>query len=324
MPDEPVARNAREEASAVLGPGLEARVLEPSPPAVDDGGWYADDPTAGAGEGVVSPVGSGGLTWSELAAERPEIAAYAREHWLGAYRPLEPVPACFATERDDFHRVGFHVLSTVRENATGKIALRYTHGGFGTPFYGHDEQLRVEGTRIVHQRGESVRSEPLTTLDAAAAFAGITYDPGKAERFDSPPAIDGDQRLAVSQETADALAAWFGFAYSVLEELRSSSGPEHDASRVQLWAEHFDPAVEIGSAEAGQRASFGASPGDAVHGEPYIYVAAWDEIDRTDPFWNDTAFNGGSMSYHELLAAGDQRRAALDFFLRGRAILTGG
>jgi hypothetical protein len=175
---------------------------------------------------------------------------------------------------------------------------------------------------LVHQAGDSVRSEPLTTLNAAAAFAGIEYDPGKAEKFDSPPAIDGDEPLQVSEESAAALADWFGFAYSVLEELRLSGGPEHDVGRVQLWAEHFDPATELGSAEAGQRASYGASPGDDAHADPYLYVGAWGEIDRANPFWNDNAFSGASMSYKELLAADDQRQAALDFYRTGFAILT--
>ncbi|MDH3725627.1 MAG: hypothetical protein OER93_07800, partial [Thermoleophilia bacterium] len=287
---------------------------------------YADDPTdpTGARADVISPVSSGTTTWSEYVDEHPELADYAAEHWLGAHRRLQPVPANFAAERADFHRVGFHVLSTVREQANGKIALRYTHRGFGTPFYGNDEQLRVEGTQLVHQQAGSVRSEPITTLNAAASFAGIAYDPGKAERFDSPPPVDGDQPLEVSEQTAAGLGDWFGFAYSVLEELRLNGGPEHDVGRVQLWAEHFDPAVELGSADAGQRASYGASPGDDAHPEPYLYVGAWGEIDRANPFWNDEAFNGGAMSYDELLAADDQPQAALDYFRTGFAILTGG
>lgn len=324
MPDVPVARNAREEATGKLGAGQEARVLEPSPPAINDGDWYADDPTdpAGATGEVISPVSSGAKTWSEIVSEQPGLQQYARENWLGAHRRLQPLPPNFSEERENLHRVGFHILSTVREQANGKIALRYARGGFGTPFYGNDEQVRVEGTHLVHQAGDSVRSEPITTLDAAAAFAGIEYDPSKAERFDSPPAISGDETLQVSAEGAAALADWFGFASSVLEELRLSGGPEHDAGRVQLWAEHFDPATELGSAEAGQRASYGASPGDDAHPEPYLYVGAWGEIDRANPFWNDPAFNGGSMSYQELLAADDQRQAALDFYRTGFAILT--
>lgn len=87
-------------------------------------------------------------------------------------------------------------------------------------------------------------------------------------------------------------------------------------------AEHFDPAFEMGSYEAGERASYGASPGDESHPEPYLYAAAWGDIDRSDPFWNDTTFNGASLSYQELLAADDQRGVALDFIRSGWERLT--
>ena len=323
MQKTPTVRDPRSEAEARLGTGL-ARVLEPSPPAVQDGDWFADDPTA-AGPGdasVVVPAGCGPLTWDAVIADRPELAEFARDGWLADHRRLEPLPAEFASTRENLHRVGFHVLSTVRENATGKIALRWTRDGFGTPFYGEDEQLRVEGTLLVHQSGPSIRHTPITTLDAAARFAGIAYEPEKAERFDAPPAIAGGRALAVEPAAARALADWFGFGYSVLEELRRAALPDDDAGRVQLWAEHFDPAVEIGDADAGRRASYGASPGDAAHPEPYLYVAAWGEVDRSDPFWNDESFNGAHLPYRELIDATDQRVAALAFYRRGLATLT--
>jgi hypothetical protein len=79
----------------------------------------------------------------------------------------------------------------------------------------------------------------------------------------------------------------------------------------------------MGSYDAGQRASYGASPGDDGHPEPYLYVAAWGEIDRSDSFWNDEAFNGASLPYRDLLAAEDQRRAGLTFLRDGFTLLTG-
>ncbi|HEX6300331.1 MAG TPA: hypothetical protein VF148_07705 [Acidimicrobiia bacterium] len=96
-----------------------------------------------------------------------------------------------------------------------------------------------------------------------------------------------------------------------------------DVSRVQLWPEHFDPAVEIGSQDEGRRASYGASPGDDAHPEPYLYVAAWSEIDRADPFWNDTTFNGASLSYSYILDSDDQLQTALFFFGRAHERLIG-
>ncbi len=84
-----------------------------------------------------------------------------------------------------------------------------------------------------------------------------------------------------------------------------------------MWAEHFDPPVEIGDAEARTRASNGASPGDTAHDEPYLYVTAWGEIERSDPYWNDEAFNGTSISHAALAANDDPRRTALTFLREG-------
>jgi hypothetical protein len=52
--------NPRREADARLDGAYEVRVLEPSPPPVTDGPWFADDPVARgeapAGVSIVSPV----------------------------------------------------------------------------------------------------------------------------------------------------------------------------------------------------------------------------------------------------------------------------
>ena len=67
------ARNARLEAQQVVGDRFDARVLEPSPPAVVDDEWFADDPVA-VHDGdrtrpVVSPVPTGqDLSWDEWLA----------------------------------------------------------------------------------------------------------------------------------------------------------------------------------------------------------------------------------------------------------------
>lgn len=326
MAHTPVARDARAEAQALLGPGLWARVLEPSPPAVNEPPWFADDPTrapARQGMRLVAPVPTGDLTWSEVATAEPALAPWCADRWLGAFRRLEPLRRPLAGERDDLHRLTFHVMSTARERANGKIGLRYTHRGWGTPFFGDDVQVRVEGTLLVVQAAGEVRFAPITTLDEAARLAGVEYDPAKAERFDAPPPMPGDRPLAVGEATVRALTDWYGFATSVLEELRLLGREADDAGRVQIWAEHFDAAVDLGDADGGRRASYGASPGDGAHAEPYLYVAPWEREDRDDPFWNDGAFGGASLAYRDLLAADDQRRLALDFLARGLGLLTG-
>jgi hypothetical protein len=98
----------------------------------------------------------------------------------------------------------------------------------------------------------------------------------------------------------------------VLEELRAEVDPSLEPSRVQLWPEHFDMAVELGVESAGRRAAYGCSPGDEEHPEPYVYVAPW-EIPPEDELWNATGFRGAELAYAELLTADDQRERVLEF-----------
>jgi hypothetical protein len=315
----PTARNARAEAAALIGDRFDARVLEPSPPAIADGDWYADDPAVVGdveSDKVVTPTTAGGVSWSDLAAEDPAIVDYAIDHALIPAR-FGPVPGGYGEARVDLNRLAFYVISLARRNANGKIGLRYTAGGFGTPFFGEDTQIRVEGTNLVRQHGGEVEHAPISTLAAAATFVGVDLDAASGEDNDVPELGVPSRRLSIDAAHVSFVASWFGFATAVLEELRLAGGPDDDVTRVQLWPEHFDPAVELGSQDAGARASFGGSPGDSTHPEPYLYVAAWGDIDRTDPYWNDDAFNGASLSYRDLRDADEPHAAAVEFLQAG-------
>jgi hypothetical protein len=69
--------------------------------------------------------------------------------------------------------------------------------------------------------------------------------------------------------------------------------------------------------------AIGVSPGDEDHPEPYLYVAPW-TAEISGELWNATAFKGAELGYADLLAAEDQRRAALDFLReRYRALQDG-
>ena len=116
---------------------------------------------------------------------------------------------------------------------------------------------------------------------------------------------------AADPDAARVLGDFYGFACSVLEELRAEH-PDQDPSPVQLWPEHFDIAFELGSEPKGRRANYGASPGDDGHDEPYLYVGPWIEQPAGE-LWNATGFPGAELAYAELLAASDARRLALDF-----------
>ena len=310
-------RNAAEAATAMLGVGFSARVLEPSPPTVNEGPFFADDPVASGiavGTTIVSPVSGSDTTWDEILRERPELAAFARAHWLGARGPLPALPERYPAARNAFHRLAYAVVAEARRHANSKFGLRYTARGFGTPFFGDDEQVRVMGDLVVHQTADGVREIPITTLAEVATALGI--EPGTdAAEHDSPPLGDVNEQLAVTAETGIFLGEWFGFAWSVLEELRATPGAV-DPERPQLWPGHFDPALAIGDPEAG-RATYGCSPGDHAHDEPYLYVGAWGDVDRTDDYWNETTFNGASLPFSALADSDDPYSVALRFFRAG-------
>src|SRR5258707_14030730 len=95
---------------------------------------------------------------------------------------LQPLPEGFTETRDALRRLAVYVLSPARKAVEGRIGLRSTAGGFGTPFFGAGEQLRVEGTSLVRQRGQAAESAGITSLAAAAACTGIirAEEPGGA------------------------------------------------------------------------------------------------------------------------------------------------
>lgn len=314
------ARHPRDEASALLGGGRVGLVLEPSPPAVPEGPWFADDPVDPAGvEGpTVSPVGHGDQTWDEVIVGDEELSDFARDNDLVAPASLPEPPSSLAATRTSLTALAFSILAPARQEANGKIGLRWTKGGFGTPFFGHDRQVRVEGDHLVVQEGAAVRAEPITTLRAAGMLAEVDpHAPTGIEFHDAPAPVDPDAPLEVDPGAVAFLDAWFGFSTLVLERLRHEAGSPDDA-RVQLWPEHFDPALELGDADAGTRASFGASPGDASSPLPYLYVSPW--TPQAGDFWA-APFGGAALGLDELRQASDPVEAALAFLRRGRQLL---
>lgn len=196
---------------------------------------------------------------------------------------LAALPPEFAATRSALHRLAEDVLKPARERVTGRFGLRALPGGFGTAPYGDVMQLHVDGIELVTRDGTTIARAPIEGVDAPAAAA---------------------------------LASWFAFGAGVLEELRAETAPEHGATPPQLWPEHFDVAIELGAEARGARAGYGASPGDELHAEPYLYVVPWRAAAVADggELWNATAFTGAELSYAELIASGDRRQAALDFF----------
>lgn len=326
--------NPLEEARARLGDGYEVMVLEPSPPAVPREP-FSDDPTARRdvppGRTLVAPIETGvdgDLTWDALARDDPELAGWCAERALGAWAPPPALPAAdtLADTRLSLHALAEHVLCAARHRVNGKIGLRFTRAGFGTPFFGAAEQVRIEGATLVCtasslSSSSETRTE-LTTLGAAAAAVGI--EAGAPDLFVPTTPLDRDRPFDLDTAAVEAIGWWFGFAAAVLAQLRAD--PESNASAsapslIQLWPEHFDLAVEVGDTEGG-RANFGASPGDAQHSEPYLYVGPWDRsrlAEAPDPYWNEPF--GASLPYSALRGPDGAHSGALSFFRAGRARL---
>ena len=240
---------------------------------------------------------------------------------MGELPPLGDLDVLRST-RLSLHAVAEHVLAAARYRAVGRIGLRATQGGFGTPPYhwdGEEEEARIVGRELIVQRGASTSRAELTTIAAAAALVGV--EPGAPDVYKQTTDHPVDAPLEIDDGGAAALAAWFEEVWSALEELRDQSTAEDAASDVTLWPEHFDAAMETGNEAAGARGTYGASPGDAHHPQPYLYIELWSDV-PTDPFWNDTAFRGASLVYDEVRESGDAPEAIRAFFRRGRELLT--
>jgi hypothetical protein len=222
---------------------------------------------------------------------------------------LTRLPSAFAETRDALHRLAVYVISPAQRLVNGEIILRATPGGFGTAAL-PGRTIRVEGTELVDEAGGEIRRAPIASLHQAAAFLGIEPDVSQQEAFDVPPHGDLDAALGIDAGAAAALAAWYAFTTSVLDELRTEPGGAEDVSPVRLWPEHFDAAIDMGEHATGGPATYGSSPGDAAHPEPYLYVSPW--AGRIDPFFDDPHFQGASLGYADLLAGADARA-----FLRG-------
>jgi hypothetical protein len=227
---------------------------------------------------------------------------------------LAPLPESFGATRDALHRLAVYVISPAQRQVNGEIILRATPGGFSTfPFAGR--VIGVDRTDLVV---DGV-CHPIGSLNSAARSAGIEPDIGQQEQFDVPPHGDLDEPLAVDAGGARALGAWFAFATAVLDAIRADAGAGEDATIVRIWPEHFDVAIDLGDQAAGRRATYGASPGDAHHAEPYLYASPW--AGRIDPFFDDPGFRGATRTYRQLTRAPDPEATGIAFLREARELV---
>jgi hypothetical protein len=120
-------------------------------------------------------------------------------------------------------------------------------------------------------------------------------------------AADGTETrepLAVDPAHTERLARYFAFVWSTLDTLRQEMT---EPSELHLWPEHFDIAFDAGEV------TYGGSPGDEHHAEPYLYVAPWTAPDPA-PGWNAVGFKGAEAPWTDeaqALAFFRDRRDAL-------------
>lgn len=234
---------------------------------------------------------------------------------------LGELPDSFSATKDALHQLAFFAIAPARYRVEGRMGLAAAPGGFGTPPF-DGKVARVEGDALVLEERDAVASQTITTVRAACRFYGHDYEVDWFSDFHDPlTPIDPDQQLDVDDTAARALGQWFNFGTEALDRLRQHGTEDDDVSEVQLWPEHFDPATELGEVDLGQRASYGVSPGDSEHAQPYLYVAPWGEVGRDDDYWNDSSFGGASLGYADLATAEDPMDSALGFLLRGYRLL---
>jgi len=218
----------------------------------------------------------------------------------------------FVATRLSLHTVAEHVLAAALHAATGKIGLRRTPGGFGTPWFpgpsGADRRVSVVGVDLLVEDDDGERSQPLTTVRAAAAFADVEPG-GPSDVYTLSTPFEPDAPLVIDAEAADRIGWWFALVDEALARFTVGAAAGDEPATVQLWSEHFDLATS--AAEV----NFGGSPGDDAIPEPYLYVGPWTPQDGA--FWDQPW--GASRRASEI----PDVAAAVAFFEEGRAASLG-
>ena len=172
--------------------------------------------------------------------------------------------------RRSLHLLAERVISPLRVQTTGnEIALQPRPGGFGTYDLPGGGWVGVNGISVVRVGADGVqRSSPITTVAAAAAFVGLA-------------APVEDAVLTVEPAAASRLAEVWAIGQVALDRFSEVVGA---SSPIHLWPEHFDIAIEW------DERTYGVSPGDDDHDEPYAYVSFWNAVE--DPRFNAVGFRG--------------------------------
>jgi len=226
---------------------------------------------------------------------------------------LAPLPDDFVPTRESLRTLACFVLSPAYKAETGRIGLRPVGQGFGTRPLENGSRLVVEGGDLAFAPGGT---SPITTLRAAAAFAGVSLSADPGVGHDLPP-FEPDATLPVDPDASQAIGAWYGLGQQTLAMLRSQLG-DADVTEAQIWPEHFDFAVTATVGD-GVKVNVGFSPGDGFHAEPYVYVGPFVTDGLAGDYWN--APFGAVLPYADVAGAEDVADTALAFIAEGLALL---
>lgn len=236
--------------------------------------------------------------------DRPSAHAGRGEH-------TSPDLVALADTRSAFHAVAEHLLAADLHANVGKIGLRPTAGGFGTPPFtvgDNSRQVSIDGTDLVVTNGEQSTRAPLTTIGAGGQQLGIEPG-GPAEVYSLVTPLHVDHLLSVDRRSAAIIADWFHLTAAALATF-TESHLDDAPTDATLWPEHFDLALSTGSTnEAG--INFGGSPGDDANPLPYLYVGPW--APRSGEMWTEPW--GARFDWRPDVTVAD----AVTFFEKGRA-----
>jgi hypothetical protein len=191
--------------------------------------------------------------------------------------------------RFELQRVATHILARARFFSDGHLGLRVSASGLITPAFGPDDEvLRLTPERLVRERrrGDIAVSEMIglldTSLQALAAFADVDLDEHFDAGRDACTVGDPDRPVGLERSPTAAILSWFRSGAEILDDVATHFD---ETSVMQLWPEHFDLAFDALTRSG--RVTFGASPGDGDHDEPYLYVGPGDGVRPGDAaFWN--------------------------------------
>lgn len=179
-----------------------------------------------------------------------------------------------------------HIVARARFEATGRFGLRVVVGGVATPTFGETNRvLRMDEDVLVIEDDDHCRALAWTEYSLAdlATEVGVDLTLPFSVGHDTPAIANPEQRLGETVELSAlrTLCAALATGARALDRLLVDL---HDATRPQLWPEHFDLACAATTASGG--VNVGVSAGDGYHAEPYLYVGPWTDARPGEGYWN--------------------------------------